>query len=158
MKFSRSCVTALAAALALGGCSTLEDNPKQAAGTVLGGIGGAVIGSQFGGGTGKIAATAAGTMLGAWLGNEVGASLDRADRQYAEQAVERAHTAPVGESIAWNNPESGNSGTVTAMRDGQSNTGRYCREYRTNVTIDGRHETAYGTACRQSDGTWEMVN
>ena len=51
-------VTGLAACESSGG-------QKQTGGALLGGIGGAVVGSQFGGGTGKLAAVAAGTLLGA---------------------------------------------------------------------------------------------
>lgn len=149
---------AVALSLGLAACQGVQDNPKQTAGTLLGGIGGAVIGSQFGGGTGQIAATAAGTLLGAWLGSELGSSLDRADRQYAMQAQQQAYSAPVGETISWSNPQSGNHGTYTPVRDGYTQSGNYCREYRTTVNIDGRAETAYGTACQQPDGTWRIVD
>lgn len=149
---------AVALSLGLTACQGIQDNPKQTAGTVLGGVGGAVLGSQFGGGTGQIAATAAGTMLGAWLGSEVGSSLDRADREYAMQAQQRAYSAPVGETINWNNPQSGHSGSYTPVRDGYTQSGNYCRQYRTTVNIDGRAETAYGTACQQPDGTWRIVD
>ena len=32
-----------------------------------------------------------------------------------------------------------------------------CREYQGSVTINGRQEPVYGTACRQSDGSWRIV-
>lgn len=147
----------LTAAVSLTACQQVQNNPKQTAGTVLGGVGGAVVGSQFGKGTGKIAATAAGTLLGAFLGSEVGASLDRADRLEAEKAHQTAMSSPMGEQIRWNNPESGHSGTVTPVKDGRTDSGRYCREYRTTVQIDGREEVAYGQACQQPDGTWKVV-
>lgn len=31
-----------------------------------------------------------------------------------------------------------------------------CREYTKDVTIAGRTETIYGTACRQPDGSWDI--
>ena len=34
---------------------------------------------------------------------------------------------------------------------------RYCREYQRTVTIDGAPVEAYGTACRQPDGSWRMI-
>lgn len=156
---SRTTMTALALTglLTLGACQGMQDNPKQSAGTVLGGIGGAVAGAQFGQGSGQLAATAAGTLLGAFIGSEVGKSLDRADKQAMAQATQQAHYAPVGESIAWNNPDTGHSGSVTPVRDGRSQSGAYCREYRQTVVIDGRSEEAYGTACQQPDGTWQIV-
>lgn len=148
---------ALAAAVTLSACQSMQDNPKQGAGTLLGGLGGAVVGAQFGKGTGQLAATAAGTLLGAYIGSEVGASLDAADRQQAQQAQQSAMAAPIGRTIAWNNPDSGHSGTITPVNDGRSSQGEYCREYHTTVTIDGKQEQAYGQACRQADGSWKVV-
>ncbi len=34
----------------------------------------------------------------------------------------------------------------------------FCREYTRQIVIDGEEQTAYGTACRQSDGTWRILN
>lgn len=34
----------------------------------------------------------------------------------------------------------------------------YCREYTQSVVIGGMHQIAYGTACRQPDGSWRAVN
>jgi hypothetical protein len=33
-----------------------------------------------------------------------------------------------------------------------------CRTFRTTVVIDGRPETATGTACQEPDGTWRIVH
>lgn len=148
----------LAAVLILPACETLQRSGQKEA---IGGVGGAVLGglagSQVGSGSGQLWATGAGALLGALAGSEVGRSLDKADRIYARQANERALSAPVGETIAWNNPETGNSGTVTPTRDGYSASGRYCREYQQKIMVDGQEQTAYGTACRQPDGSWEIV-
>ncbi len=32
----------------------------------------------------------------------------------------------------------------------------YCREFSQNVSIGGRIQESYGTACRQEDGSWEI--
>ena len=82
--------------------------------------------------------------------------MDEEDKRKADTAYNRAQTAPVGQTIAWNNPDSGNSGTVTPVRDGTSSEGKYCREYQQTVVIGGKTEEAYGTACRQEDGSWEI--
>lgn len=132
---------------------------KQSAGTVLGGVGGAVIGSQFGKGGGQLVAVAAGTLLGALLGSEVGKSLDKADAAHASQATQESlETAPSGAISKWNNPDNGHSGTVKPVRTYQTSSGEQCREFEQTVTIGGRTEIAYGTACRQPDGTWKIVN
>ncbi len=149
---------ALIPALAVSLAACADAGPKENVGTIVGGVGGAVAGAQFGSGTGQLAAVAAGTLIGAFLGREIGRSLDRADIAAANQAQQRAHTAPIGERITWSNPESGNSGTVTPVRDGQDQTGNYCREYQTTIRVQGKTEQAYGVACRQPDGTWRIVN
>ena len=142
--------------LSLAACES-TGGQKQTGGAVLGGVGGAIAGAQFGSGTGRIAAAALGTLLGALVGSEVGRSLDKADLAYANQANQRAQVAPINQPIQWRNPESGNYGTITPVREGtQSSTGAYCREFQQTVTIGGKTESAYGTACRQPDGTWQV--
>ncbi len=147
----------LAIGLSLGGCASNEGNNKQVGGAVIGGIGGALLGSVFGKGSGRLAAVAVGTLVGAMVGQEVGKSLDKADRAAIDRAESRATTAPIGETINWDNPDSGNSGTVTPVRDGKDTTGRYCREFKQTIEIGGRLEEGYGTACRQEDGSWQIM-
>jgi surface antigen len=131
---------------------------KTTAGTLLGAVGGGLLGSQVGSGKGTLIAVGAGTLLGAFIGKSVGESLDRADVNYANQAQTKAHAAPLGQQISWNNPESGHSGTITPRREGNDTAGNYCREYQQTVQVGGKTEQAYGTACRQPDGTWKVVN
>ena len=145
----------LAACASEGGSGSVN---KQTIGTLLGGAAGGLLGAQVGDGAGQLAATAGGALVGAWLGNEIGKSLDRADRAAMNTAQDDAYQAPIGQKIAWNNPESGNFGTVTPVRDGTNQqTGEYCREFQHDVTIGGETEQAYGVACRQPDGTWKIV-
>jgi len=147
---------AVAGALSLTACEGAGG--KETVGTLLGAAGGALLGAQVGSGDGQILAAIGGGLAGAFLGNQIGKSLDKADQAYAEQASQQASTAPIGETVAWNNPDSGNSGTITPQRDGYDTAGNYCREYQTTVTINGQKQRAYGTACRQPDGSWVVVN
>ncbi|HBR70040.1 MAG TPA: hypothetical protein DEA55_11760 [Rhodospirillaceae bacterium] len=151
-------LTMVVAAMSLSACQTLQNRGAK---EVIGGAGGAVagglLGSQIGDGSGRLWATGAGALIGALVGTEIGAALDAQDRQMAGNAYNRAASAPVGETISWNNPDSGNYGTVTPRRDGYSSSGRYCREYQQTIVVGGRQESAYGTACRQPDGSWEVV-
>jgi surface antigen len=151
---------ALVSTVALGACESMNGAGNK---QILGGAGGAVLGglagSQIGGGSGRLWATGAGVLLGALAGSEIGASLDKADRAYAQQAAYKANTAPIGETITWNNPDSGNYGTVTPVRDGRdSNSGAYCREFQQTIYVGGKQESAYGTACQQPDGSWKIVS
>ncbi len=153
--FVKKVVPALIVTAMLAGCTM--GGQKESIGTVGGAVAGGLIGSQIGGGTGKLVATGVGTLLGAFIGREVGSSLDKADAGYAETAARRAYAAPLGDRIDWNNPQSGNSGTIVTTRDGYSNTGTYCREFQQTIVVKGRTEQAYGTACKQADGTWKIV-
>jgi surface antigen len=157
MKSARIAIVVMAV-LALGACQNGQGPDKTDIGTILGGVGGAVAGAQFGHGTGRVAAAAAGTLIGAFVGREVGKSLDKADMAAAEKAQNKAHDAPIGEKIVWSNPETGHAGTVTPTRQGTDTSGNQCREYQSTVTIGGKTEQAYGTACRQPDGSWKVVN
>jgi len=131
---------------------------KETGGTVVGGLGGALLGNQIGGGSGRVVATIAGGLLGAYLGNSVGASLDRADMNYYDETSQTAlERNKIGQTSTWQNPDSGHGGTVTPTRTFQSANNQYCREYTQTVNVGGKTERAYGTACRQSDGSWKIV-
>ena len=49
-------------------------------------------------------------------------------------------------------------GTVTPSREGRTNDGRYCREYQSSIYVGGKYEQGVGTACRNPDGTWQIVS
>lgn len=143
-----------------GGFMTRSDGgvSKAGVGTLAGAAGGAVVGSNVGKGKGNIAAIAVGTLLGAALGHNIGQSLDNADLAAYNRTSQRAlETAPDGQQVAWNNPNSGNYGTVTPVNVYQNSSGQYCREYSQTINVGGRQESAYGHACRQADGTWKIV-
>lgn len=130
---------------------------KQTVGTLLGAAGGAALGSNIGKGKGQIVGIAAGTLLGAAVGSGIGASLDRADKMYYNQTYTRTlETVPSGQTVAWQNPDSGNSGSFTPTRTYQNN-GQYCREFTQTIRVGGQQQQGYGVACRQPDGTWQIV-
>ncbi|MCH9011508.1 MAG: glycine zipper 2TM domain-containing protein [Proteobacteria bacterium] len=129
---------------------------KQTIGALGGAAAGGLLGAQMGKGSGKLAATAAGVLIGALIGSEIGRTMDEVDRMKAEQAYSQASNAPVGETIAWDNPNTGNYGSVTPIREGTKSSGEYCREFQQTVVIGGRQEDAYGVACRQPDGSWKI--
>jgi hypothetical protein len=83
-------------------------------------------------------------------------NLNEQQQREHEAAQVRATAAPVGETIYWR--EGNASGYVTATREGTSSAGRYCREFQHEVTIGGKSEQAYGIACRQPDGSWELIS
>lgn len=164
-KFSLCAALVASAALAAcegtgynGGYGTGAGINKQQIGTGVGALAGGLAGSQVGGGSGRLWATGAGVLLGALVGSSVGSSLDKADVAYMQQAQSRSYAAPIGQTISWNNPQSGNSGTYTPVRDGRSNTGAYCREYQQTIYVGGQQQTATGQACQNPDGSWRIVS
>ena len=105
-------VLALTATL-LTGCQTTDMGNKEGLGTILGSIGGAVLGSQFGSGTGKILAQAGGAALGGYLGNMLGKMLDEQDQAAVKAEANSAfNSASDGETVSWKNPESGASASM----------------------------------------------
>jgi len=82
--------------------------------------------------------------------------LNEAQQREHEAAQIAATTAPVGERIIWDEGDA--NGYVVATREGTTASGRYCREFQQEVSIGGRAEQAYGTACRNPDGSWEVVS
>ena len=127
---------------------------RQESGGVMGAVVGGVVGSQVGGGRGKDLATLAGVIAGAMAGSNLGKSLDRLDEMNAQRALEVSQT---NYTTNWRNPDQNHDVAFTPTRTYQSNSGGYCREYQTQITVNGRHETGYGNACRQPDGSWKMV-
>jgi surface antigen len=160
MKTSLKFAATVAIVLALAGCESGGNGPgtKETFGTLGGAALGGLLGAQVGSGSGKLAATAIGVLLGGYAGNSLGKSLDRADKAYASKAQQQAYQAPMQQSVAWSNPKSGNSGSITPVREGKNtSTGEYCREYETTINVGGKSEKAVGRACRQPDGTWLII-
>jgi surface antigen len=85
--------------------------------------------------------------------------LDAADRAKASAAVSQALESTLsGQSVAWRNPDSGNSGVVTPVRTYQVSSGQYCREFTETITTGGEKHQSSETACRQPDGSWKIVS
>ncbi|MDG1167621.1 MAG: RT0821/Lpp0805 family surface protein [Sulfitobacter sp.] len=156
MARSSHLITAVALGLSAA-CTPTDYGPRETTGGMTGAVLGGLLGAQFGRGDGRLVATGAGVLIGALIGSEIGKSMDGADRQRANDAIRVAHRADIGETIRWNNALSGNFGTVTPLREGVSASGRYCREYRQTITVNGRRAIGTGIACRQPDGTWRIV-
>lgn len=130
---------------------------KEESGTFLGALGGALLGSAVT--NDSSVGVAIGTLAGAYIGRDLGRSLDEADQRRMYEATQGAlETGISGASSTWYNPDSGNRGSVTPQPSFENTQGQYCREYQQSVTIGGQVETAYGTACRQPDNSWKIVN
>lgn len=150
-----STVSALVLVTGLAACESSQVGQKTQIGAVAGAAGGGLIAaaSDTGG-----AGIAAGVVLGALLGGGIGYYLDDRDKEVlASQTQQSLQNAPDGQTTTWRNPDSAHSGSVTPLNDYRDGSGRYCRDFRQTVDVDGRVETANGTACRNSDGNWVVI-
>ena len=99
-----------------------------------------------------------GVGAGAMLGSHIGQQLDQRDRLLLGQAMQQTlETAPNNAVGQWQNPNSGNSGTVTPTQTYMASNGTPCREFTQTIYVGGYPEEGYGTACRQADGSWQIV-
>ena len=135
--------------LLLTGC---EGPTKQQSGAVIGAGLGGLLGSQVGSGGGRTAAIIGGSIIGGLIGGSIGSSMDETDRLRSVHALEYNRTR---QPSSWTNPDSGAEYTVTPTRTYRT-AREDCREYSTEVFIDGQRDVVYGTACRGADGTWRL--
>jgi surface antigen len=146
----------LASALALGGCAYppgTGPGPGEAIGTVGGAVGGALLGNMVGGGAGRVAATVAGGLIGGFLGNRIGNALD----QNAQQQAYAAQVGAVqsGHRTTWHSGSSSgyvDAGPITTDTRGT------CRSYSHTIYINGQPQRGQGVACRNPDGSWQIVS
>jgi surface antigen len=85
-------------------------------------------------------------------------SLSKHDLALMQSAArEQMDGKPDGTAIAWQNPESGNSGSATLVKTSVVN-GQTCRLIRHTILPKGESApTSYiVNICRQSDGSWKL--
>jgi uncharacterized protein YcfJ len=77
----------------------VQQQPRSAGGSIIGGLAGALLGNQVGGGNGRVAATAAGAIAGAVVGDRVDNDGRNAQpQQVQEQAVRQCRNVDAYES------------------------------------------------------------
>lgn len=149
-KSTASMVAGVLAASLIGGCAATQEDT----GTLIGAAGGAAAGSAIGSGSGRVAAIILGALAGGAIGRNVGRHMDEQDRIQTAQAMEYT---PTGERRTWRNPDTNYEYGVTPTRTYQTAQGP-CREFTMDGYVDGRPQQVNGTACRQPDGTWRVLN
>ena len=150
-------VSSLLAACTLTSTAPDEQGPKQGIGTVTGMILGGKVANDFAKGSKNESIwTLAGVTLGAFMGNEIGSALDQQDLLMAQKTQYQAlEYNKANVRSAWSNPDTGNSGKIYPTRT--FNRGEQpCREFTQEITIAGKTETAFGSACRMADGSWQL--
>jgi surface antigen len=137
-------------AIALGACTSASTDAGR--GAVLG----AFAGSQSGSPSAGVAAMA--TMTGGLAAGPAGAGLGDNERRTALEAEYRAlEFTATGQPVTWRTADGGFAGQVIAAapyRVGSQD----CRQYTHTLSTRAGTETARGTACRNSDGSWSLLS
>lgn len=84
---------------------------------------------------------------------EAAAAADRAARQQAFLAALESSIS--GQSVAWENPDSGRRGAITPVRTFKTVEGQWCREYAADEWLGQKQEISRAIACRVGDGLWK---
>lgn len=119
---------------------------------LIGAAVGGLLGSQIGGGKGKLAATAMGTVIGYVLGGKLRDYMDQNDRNRTYQALESHRNY---QTANWVNPDTQARYQVTPVATYESRSG-VCRDFVSQAFIDGYTEEVTGTACRTDNGHWRI--
>lgn len=143
----------LSSAIILTGCQAGNETIGQATGAIAGGV----IGNQVGGGSGRVAATIAGALVGGVIGGSIGRGLDNRSKDAALAAEYNAlERGSAGQPVTWQG-SNGTYGQVVPQQPYQVGS-QNCRRYTHTIYIDGTPQEASGTACRNSDGTWQTLS
>ncbi len=133
--------------MVLNGCAN-----QQQQGTIIGGVAGALIGSVIGDGSGQDVAIAVGAIAGSLIGSSIGQRFDEHDQARIAYSMQRKQRS------SWTNSTTGHRYTVIPSRTlAPSSSNQQCREFTVDTEIGNRTESAYGTACRQTDGSWKIT-
>jgi surface antigen len=151
MTMRRMAGRALCAALLLAGCVTGEPDPQ----TGPGANSGIVEGSELQSGS---AEPELGPLEGTLLGADVGRSLPEEDRDRALRAeYEALEYGRAGVPVSWSGRRGTNYGEIVVGSTYEVNR-LECREFTHTIYIGGRARVAQGTACRQPDSTWRVLD
>ncbi len=94
---------------------------------------------------------------GGLIGGKLGVALDKADRKAGFEAEYKAlEYSSGGELVTWSGKSGAASGKVVAAQPYRVGS-QDCRQYSHEVTMSGAVANGRGTACRNSDGSWTLL-
>lgn len=166
---------ALATGLMVSG-ATPGQAENELLGGLLGGAAGAGVGGAIGGGKGAAIGGVLGLGIGALGANQLSKPKQPEQPTYVAPpppAYQQGYAPPPAYQQGYAPPPAPAQGYVppppptTYQQGGQPQPApaahdafdtSYCREYSTTTVIDGAEQKSHGTACRQADGTWRILN
>jgi surface antigen len=107
--------------------------------------------------TGPAAASSNAISGGGLVGGPFGAALGQPDRLAAFEAEYKAlEYSKGGELVTWAGKTGAAGGKVVAAQPYRVGS-QDCRQYIHELTLSGATSSARGTACRNNDGTWSLL-
>ena len=148
----RATALALVTALGVSGCANTGNPSNADIGKITGGIIGALVGSSFGDGNGRILLGIAGATIGYLVGEKIGKQMDGNDQDRLRVATERGFGSPNGfYQEQWTGRNGNNWLVVITTENPHVRNRQTCKRFhqRTTVTMGARREThdRRGTLC-----------
>jgi len=129
---------------------------NTAGGAILGALAGGLFGNAISHGSGD--GTAVGAIAGGLLGASIGSSLPCNDQRYAYNVYYSGFEAGrPHHRYEWRSPYDTSYGWVEVGDYYTGPEGYRCATYTQRIYVNGRPEVASGHACRNRDGTWQML-
>ncbi len=93
-----------------------------------------------------------------WAGTAMAQLAEVEQRAMSDTFQYALENNPSDKAADWVNPDTEHAGAVVPVRTFTNAQGMPCREFITTITVGGEQQQGYGTACRQPDGTWQIVS
>ena len=140
--------------MSLLGCANMT---REESGNVIGALlGGALAYELAGDSSNKEIWVATGIIGGAIAGGHYAVLTEPSQRMNATNMHTTLESIPDNAQTKWINPNTNESGTMTVVRTNNNN-GTPCREFTQTIYVGGEAVQGYGTACRQADGSWKII-
>lgn len=142
----------------LAGCETIEKETGLSKSTQTGAVGGAAAGGIIAALVGANPAWIAGSIiLGGVAGGAIGNYLGKEDAQkHAENNLNALDTLGPGQTSAWQDTKTGNSGSTSVNAVNNQPDGTVCKSYTETVKTSAKTVTEQATACKAPGGTWKV--
>jgi surface antigen len=149
----------LVASLAITACQQTKDPDNQrAVGAVSGAILGAILGYAIGNGSGEAVMALLGAGVGSVGGYYAADEIIKRDKKNMQKAAYESLSSGVeGQIVYWENQETGSAGSFTVLRSYQTRDGRLCRDVSAWAMGDSQTTERRQTACRLTNGGWELI-
>ena len=157
IKFLLICLMAISFT-AYGHRNTPVEPPQNSNnGNIIGALIGAILAYELGKDSSNKKAWIGLGLIGGWqFGGHYIKLTQRGQQLHSYTAYSSLEHLPDNSTNTWNNPNSGNSGNFTVRNTNVYN-GSPCREFTQTIYVGGRAQQGYGTACRQADGSWKII-